>query len=426
MTRFHYTIRRLVAVALFVVAVAGARASAQCLPDNLNGACCQRADVQLPSFPAISQEIRYLCFDNCQSRVNGRLCVDVAAPRLATTGNGRVVCGLYLIRFTIHTCSPNRPQTLWSGSMRAQYSRTWLEAPVTGGASSLQVHRFLLNGDLTPSAFLVSHFGSNRFAVPPCAAAFSQHVHFWGYIDYARDCGSPAPTVEIAWALNHDCDAFEHAGGSSRPSPGSGPFHGGVSYGFVGPGPGFVVDTATLAPAAGANGAESVRRNDWTRLPSICVNEEPLQQASMSVIREACACSSNTGLPAQYVESALDVTGTCGSAFHTDAVGLGAFVQKRIGGWTNAAVFPGAESLLFGQGPLETTDACAPGILVPRYYKGVETIGGFDAFTIGVPIQGPLGRQFADVASANVSPNNPTTIIGAPYVSFYVLNVNFP
>ncbi|MBI1851944.1 MAG: hypothetical protein HYR85_16525, partial [Planctomycetes bacterium] len=346
-----------VLLALVFAALVAEGAAAQCFPDNLTGPCCQRTDVRLPDFPAIQQEIRFICFDNCQPRIDVRVCVDIAAPQPVTDAAGNRVCGIYLIRYTIRTCGA-AAQVLWSDTMRAHYSRTWLEIAPGSTFPNSQVHRFLLNGDLVPSTFLIQHAGANTCVLPPCAARFGNRVHFWGYIDYSHLCQSPAPQFAAAWGLNHDCDIFEHGPVSARPV-GAAPAHPDQSYVFVGPGAGFVIDSSALPPSIGGGSQEAVRHNRWANLPAICEFEEPVTQAAIDVVRQFCPCSTNTAAPPQYLESVLSVSSACGSAYRTSLPSPFPSVQKRIGLWTDPTVFPGRESLLFDQFFLDTIDGCA-------------------------------------------------------------------
>src|SRR5262249_28503243 len=149
------------------------------------------------------------------------VCVDLGAPAPARL-SGSAVCGIYLIRATVRTCNASNRIVLWSGLMRAQYSRTW------GETQGFQVWRFLVNGDLVPSPFLLSRYGRNACAVAPCAAANQNHIHVSGFVDYALACGSGR--FDVALALGHECDRYEHSG-TARP----GTFHPTRAYAWVAP-----------------------------------------------------------------------------------------------------------------------------------------------------------------------------------------------
>jgi hypothetical protein len=387
-------------------------------PDGLDGpagACCQPAQTILPQFPTISQQMRYICWDNCNAQINANACVDIAAP-VPVPQNGALVCGVYLIRYTIKTCGAN--QVLWSGSMRAQYSRTWAEASGAAGPD-FQVWRFLLNGDLVPSAFLLSHFPNNQCVVAPCRAAFNNAIHTGGYIDYAFDCVNGR--WQAAWALDHNCDLFEHAVGvSARP----GNFHAFKSYTWLGPGGGFVVNPGQLAPSVGFQQG-TIRKNQWIAVPQICLFREPVVQGAIDFTgRPSCVCGTTTAVNAQFIPTFTSGQGLCGSGWMLSPNAVIPFQQKRIGSWTNAAIFPGTEDLLLDEGHLNYVDGCI-GTVSTQYFEGVETRGGFPPFTLTTPPT-PLGQQFEDWASTNRTPNNPATLVGAPYISDYIINMIGP
>jgi hypothetical protein len=409
---------RILASAFFVVLLllpAGPSASGQCLSDGLQGgACCQPADLQLPAFPAIQQRAKFICFENCRSRFEGELCIDLAVPRQVNVeGVGRIE-GLYFVLLTIRTCSLN-PRTLWTSNLRATYSRSWSESLSGSGPPDAQVWRFLLNSNLAPSDFLVRRFGANACALPPCASAYPK-PHFAGYIDYARNCTTGE--WQAALALQHDCDAFEHGVTSDRP----GSFHPGLSYVFVAPSDTFVVNSTTLLTAFGAvpSGQEAVRRNQWSALPDVVLFEETISSGSVSRVRSFCACTTAPTTDSQFVEIAVSGNALCGSQYESLSDSR-IFVQKRIGRWNRGAgLFPGQEVLLFAQGYLQYRDACTASSSV-QYFKGIVTIGGFPAFTSSLA---PLANQFIDLGSVNRSPTNPSTSIGVKYISDFLISMN--
>ncbi len=388
----------------------------QCgLRDNLDGGpCCTATSVVLPQFPSTSASVKYICFRDCGIRINGDVCVSINAPVPAQVA-GTDVCGVFLIPYSIKTCGGN-PTILWSGTMRAHYSRNWMASSEEGGAPDTEVWRLLLNGDLIPSAFLIQRFASNPAVVPPCIAAFNNRAHFWGYIDYARNCRTGV--FATAWALNHDCDSFEHGPTSARP----GAFHPGLSYDFVGPANGFVVDPSSPPLSFGGIAQEAVRKNDWAAAPAICLLEEPVQGV-MDFGIPYCPCETGSSGGSQFLTAFLQAQGNCGTTLALAPNAPIPLVRKRVGNWTNGAIYPGVESLLLEQGFLTFNDGCGSGSLPDQYFKGVETLGGFPAFHIG-PALTPLGQHFQDLGSANRSPGNVSPKVGAPYVTHYILNLN--
>lgn len=409
-------LRRTMFLAMFLMTVVAAPAWAQCGPDGLDlGPCCQTAPLTLPQFPPVTQDIRFICFSGCQPRIDGRICVDIGPPIPVMIG-AAPICGVYTMRFTIRTCAA-APRVLWTGTIRAHYARNWMEQTSPAPPPNTEVWRFLLNGDLVPSSFLVQQFGNNNCVVPRCFFSF-QRVHFWGYIDYARDCQTGQ--FAAAWALKHGCDNYEHGPGSLRP----GVFHPDDSYVFLGPSAGFVTFPAIVPPpSVGPIIQEDVRRNGWETAPAICRFEERVEGGVFQTIREFCPCALPGQIgPPQYIESLVEGGAVCGSSFVTDTAAPPPITQQRIGSWTIGTAFPGSEFLLLDEGFLRYTDGCT-GTTSPQYFKGVETIGGFPAFTFA---GAPLGRQFEDYGSANRSPASPTPVIGIPYISFYILNLNLP
>ncbi len=395
-----------IALAGLLSTTAAAPAGAQCGPDLLDtGTCCLPPPLSLPNFPFLQQTIRYVCFDSCNIQVTGNVCCNFGPPIPAMSG-GFPVCGVYLIRFSIRTCGSN--MLLWQGTLRAQYSRNWLET----NSSSIQkgVWRFLLNGDMVPQPALPA----NPCVRPACAGSFANRVYFTGYLDYAVDC---AGNWEAAWCLQHDCDMWTHSTLSARPLGSS---HPNRSFVFVGPTAGFVVNPASGPMVSLAITNEAVRANDWTAIPNICRFEEPVAPGGLiQPVFGYCACP-NTGTNQQFFQTVVQGNGICLSRFDTMAPPIGPFPfsLKRIGAWTNPLTFPGPETLLLAAGTMITADGCTT-TTQTDYMEGVETITGNTAVTYGSV---PLGSVFLDLASSD-RPNN-TTRIGAPHVWWFLLNLN--
>ncbi|MBI3844935.1 MAG: hypothetical protein HY292_09885 [Planctomycetes bacterium] len=387
----------------------------QCLSDNLDGLCCQPMTPNLPSFPSLSLGVKYICWDECDARLSRDVCLVLGAPTRVRIG-GASLEGVYRITFTARTCAGGANANLWTGSLIAHYSRTWLESSVPGPSPNTGVWRFLLNGDLTPTARVIQLYGQNTCAVPPCNATFG-HFYVQGYVDYARNCQTGQWSA--AGTVYHGCDAEVHGPTSGRPAPPSG-FHT-RSYSWVWPAAGFVPYSSAVASPRSEGTAVSgaVRFNDWRTRPGIARAEENVLSGEAVPVSELCNCTSAGSPNSQYISTQIsNGAAACGSIFQTSGgVGL---LQKRIGRWT-AATFPGAEHLLLDFGSLDHVNACN-GLATTEYFEGVETIGGFSATNHASVALAP---QFEDLASSNSSNlNTPIRSIGKTHLSWYLINLN--
>ena len=380
------------------------------MPDNLDSApCCTPVGVNLPAFPQISQGSKFICFNNCNTQVNQNLCVTIGAPRPAFSG-GALVCGVYTVNFRVTTCGGAMP-ALWQGTMRAQYSRNWIEANTAG--SAFGVWRFLLNGDLRATATLQANPGwASPNVRPACYSTFNA-IYVSGYIDYAFDCANA--TWSASWALNHDCDANHHPAGSPR----AGAFHPTRSWTFLGPNAGFVVDPVATITANGMSSHEAFRWNDWSSAPAICRAEEPNNGLFVSQ-GNVCPCGAGG---VQYDNTLVSVAGVCGSTMRTLNPPAVQLLQKRIGRWTNPLVFPGLQELSVDMGDMDYFNICSMATTV-EYFEGVTTVGGF-----GTPFDymgNPLFPTFVDLASSNRSPTNMSRRVGVPHVTQFIAGMNLP
>jgi len=405
---------RLAALALLAVLAAPRPSLAQCQPDGLDvNPCCTPTPVVLPVFPGFNDTSQFICFRDCTAQINANLCVTIDPPQQVISGGP--VCGIYLVRFRVKLCGSG--QVLWNGKLRAHYSRNWLETDTSG--NPVGVWRFLLNGDIRPTAaLLTSAQGGNPSVVPKCFAAFGQ-VYVYGHIDYAFDCNSGGWSA--AWAFTHECDSIHHPPSSPRMAPAGG-FHPTRSFVFLGPS-GFVVDPINTPPAIGGAFAEAVRWNDWSTLPGICRGEE-FAQGQTTLLGDYCECTTpGTTGPAQFAFTDVRGMGACGTMFQTLLPPVShPFLQKRIGHWSNPAVFPGFEFLCLDTGEIEYTNACT-GATTNEFFQGTSTAGGFPATDYG---GNPLGRSFLDLGSANRNPGNLSVRIGVPSISRYVVNLSLP
>lgn len=396
-------------LALVGGALGSTTALAQCaLPDNLDGGpCCAPASVNLPSFPIMGGDALWIAFDNCNTALQRPFCVTFGKPK-PTVQAGGIVCGQYDIRIQLKDCGTTLLH--WSGGLRATYSRTWQESQIPG-ALNLSVWRFIVNGDLIPT----NNVPNNPLERPVSLNQYSR-VYFSGHLDYAYDCFNN--TWSVAWSLNHECDAVHHSAQSARPAPSAG-FDPAKSYSIVGPGTTFVVAPTNTLISDGPINQGSLRWNNWAAAPAICTYREPAQ-GNFIAQGLYCLCANINPAAPQSVDSSVFAQGQCGSGvFPTPAT---RFTQKRIGFWSNPAVFPGVEHLLFDYGDMALINGCT-GVVTHEWYEGPETIGGYFAVDVnGVP----LDRQFEDLGSCNTSATNPSTRIGAPHVSYSVLNFNMP
>jgi hypothetical protein len=160
---------------------------------------------------------------------------------------------------------------------------------------------------------------------------------------------------------------------------------------------------------------QAARWNDWSNLPNICRLEE---RAAGSFEAGAASCVCGGSGPAQYVRTAVSLAGDCGTGVSPGSSPR--FVQKRIGSWTNSAVFPGGEALLLNFGLLIYGPACLPTVST-EWFEGVTTIRGYPARD---HFGNAIGFNFADLGSANRWPTLEPRWIGAPHVTRYVMNMN--
>lgn len=385
-------------------ALAPSPVRAQCGPDGLNaGPCCGLANAVLPQFPAVNQTVRWICFDTCQASLAQVYCGHLGIPQ-PLTGGGAFVCGAYTIRVQLKDCGTLG--LIWNGSVNAFYSRNW-QASSVPGAINLNVWRFVVNGDLLPGPALPT----NNCQRPDCMNNYAR-LYVSGYVDYAFDCING--TWQASWMLDHECDAVHHAPGTVRPAPATG-LHPTRSFTVVAPDAGFAVSPTGPNQSNGPISQQAIRKNNWAALPQICTFEESC--AGLFQAQNAFCLCTPTG-PGQYVQTSVNAAGACGSTIAPSANGV--FEQKRIGRWTNPAVYPGSQFLLFDFGWLATQDGCT-GAGTQEWYEGVETIRGYVAYDFAGT---PLGSQFEDLASANQSATSAAPRIGAPHVAYWLLNFN--
>lgn len=395
-------------------------AAAQCpVPDGLDGGpCCFDCPTEqcpaTPSFPDLPG------FDQPSLQICWRACgVDAAVPCRAvwsslsvpaeSTGGER--------QATLDIRSP-AGVLQWTGELTLQYARSWLETDPGGG--TLQVWRFLVNGDMQPvAAAPAGSQGKKTFCpVPPCAALHANLVRFTGYVDYAASCSGVPSVYQHAWMLTHALDAIDHHAGFPR----AGTFHPDRAFTFVGPRAGFV--PGPIQPTEGTPGAtsESMRRLDTWSDPLSWEFEEQLTFA-LQPAQQACL-SGTASDPLQYLIGDLTIESDCfNSVFESGNPLLPGFVSMGIGSWTLAGAYPGVESLRWNVSNNDRTNVSCPIFLptfFPEVYFGVTTVGGYPAtqLTAGGP-GAALPLTFIDQSNAYPMMNVPYD-----YVSDHFLSLN--
>jgi hypothetical protein len=406
----HFWCRILIPCLALVALALPARA--QCFqPDNLDGPCCEQTVVELPQFPTLTVDTKYICWTRCNPQLSG--VVRATISPIATQA-----CGYYLGRFTF--TNQTGQLTAWSGSLVMAYSRTWAEAR-NGQTPDLQVWRFIVNGDLAPSADLIALFGNNACVVAPCVPTYGR-FHVSGYVDYALDCATGS--FSVAYALDHDCDAFEHDNPfSSRP----GTFHGTRSYTWVGPAAGFTC-SPSVNPADGPASCEAFRDYDFSRpLAEICEYEQPVDPQGTQLLTETefCPCSTPSQFT-QYNVQILSGRTLCGSTASTSSVSnWPGLMTKAIGFWTDPTAYPGEEVLFLERGHFSYTDGC-DGVDSRPYMIGVQTNGGFQPFKITPAAPIPSGRSMIDLANLTLPNLGGAPLIGKRGVATKLIYLNIP
>jgi len=384
------TLRSLVAFLLGVTAT-GRFASAQCpLPDGLDGnPCCTLVSEEVPHFPRVAQPTVGICWKDCALEAT-QAYTAVWTPLKVLPASG-ADCGYRLVRFDLVNATG---ATTWTGTLRQLYARTWLETTPAG--ATLQVWRFLVNGDLRSNSVLPLV----PCPAPSCAPAFGNRVHYTGYIDYVQECGAAAPSTQIAWMLNHACDRFSHINGFPR----AGVFHPERSYSLVGPSTDFLpspVGPVEVTPMASFEGMRRLRHPPaGSSGPILCEAEEtPL--ARFNPLGVGCICFDTPPLFTPLYTAEVTVTGACG----TNLVASGGpilpgYISMSIGTWSNPAVYPGNESLRWSMADYLDSDPCQT-VQTRKVFYGVTTFSGFPATQLlASGPGGALPHIFVDQASA--------------------------
>jgi hypothetical protein len=385
---------------------------AQCPnPDLLDGGpCCAQATPNIPPFPNFRSDALEICWRNCG--IDSVLGYRAVFKNITVAPSVGIPCGERLLAVELFdTLGALR----WTGALRLQYARTWLE---TGPAGfPLQVWRFLANGDLRPVLPLLQ-----PCPVPPCAPAFNNRVRFTGYVDYAGSCNLIPTQYQHAWMLTHACDFIDHHPGFAR----AGAFHPDRSYTFVGPALGFVPDPAVATEGTPGSPFEAMHKRVFpplgTALPVTCNFEDRLN-FSLTPQQMLCLCTSMGAVP-QFFLGTLNLQGACGDTVMSNGPFLPGYLSIGIGTWTAAGTYPGIETLRWNVSGTLDVDACTLTTSQEVYY-GVTTIAGYPANQITAGgVGGALPLTFIDQGNSRRPSSGTGTIMNTPYVSTTILNLN--
>ncbi len=371
------------------------------------GNCCELTGASLPAaFPSVEQEIRYIVWRRCALTRNKTLCVDIGAPQLKTYEGQTIGCGTYTIPFTMRTCGAQEIP-IFTGELNATHVRTYVEEDFFKLEPDRQVWRFLINGDLEPSAFLVDRYGTNP-NIPQCFTEFGDRIHWFGYIEYRRECDS-GRQWSAEWVLDHECDRYHHGADSARP----GAFHPDRSFNFAGPS-NFEPTTAyNLISGNMDPGSEGVRQ---IRFPDAGSFASCDRFDTITGVREteadSCSCSTQGE---QYGETGFTISSSCGDLV-VSAGGDQTTTRKRIGGFKNSddQIFRFVDLFV---GDILWLNNCET-TFEPQFAEGVEIVNPFyrnrkfDASGNLVTIN----NVFLDFVTSNEFPSG-TVVKGAPHLS---------
>ncbi len=393
------------------------RAQPTCMdPDGFDpdAACCEVVDPSIPTFPSFDLEpMRYFTWNRCSLARNKEVCASFGAPNETTE------CGVYKLPFAMRTCG-QQATALFSGDLTAVYMRTFLETRQTGsGSETVQVWRFLLNGDLEVSPFVISRFGTNPH-VPQGYADYGNQTYWAGYIDYRARCDEGGTNWKIEWVLNHECDEFAHPNGGNRP-------------GIYNPERSFTMAPIRFVPfglTLGAFGAAIERAGGLREVEYVSETVADCKQPSrptggLSVLEGECPCDGEK-LPPQYSRIALFVGSDCGQN-----LGDGTsrpLLAKYIGFFPEVGGAPERiPALLLGDA--EWLNGCDQANDL-GYSEGVMVLSSPESHSFwsllpgkAMPELEPIGPYFMDLASSVDGLRNP--IQGAPHVSNRVGHLNF-
>lgn len=397
MTRRNLAILTTLTAALGLAPVAGA----QCVgPDNLDvGTCCGTATPNLPIWTQGFEQGLGVCWDNCAPAVQNDLLVSWIPPQ--PTG-----CASYVASLDVADGGTGAP--LLSGKMTLDYSRTWTEVDPAG--NTVQVWRFLVKADMASTTL-----AGPACPIPDCLQPLGSQptAFFYGYLDYAANCGSPAISYRHALVLFHGCDFLIHKPGLSSAG---GAFHPTRSYAIIAPHSTAQPFVPANLPQSGGGLAFEGFRGVATAAGTVgCQVEDRLSGGAIQPFAQGCLCPLST-FPAQNTLSFASGKGSCpnpvGQVNDFQSLNV-AFpilpwpfmVTTSIGRWSNAAIYPGQEAAWVNEGLFRTFDACANVDYFEVKY-GSTTEAGWPAFAFP---GGPLQTRLFDLV------DNWTAPIGGPH-----------
>lgn len=403
-TSFTLSLRNYIAPLGILVATLFAfapQAEAQCLtPDGYDSAiCCTPVTPKLPEFPPSSLPGKGICWTDCtlSSEVCTKIALSAPTPALG-------MCTQYISKLEVSDCINGAP--LMKGILTLDYTRTWSEE-VSTGPVPIQIWRFAAKVDI------VSPVTEKPLCpVPSCAKTGISTAFYYGYVDYALDCGTGV--FETALVLYHGCDEFVHNPVFSA-VPGT--YHPSSTYAIVAPhteaNP-FV--PAVVLPPSGILVNEAMR-NVTPNAIGTCNSEERVQQGIFQPLVTGCLCPLNFS-PPQQAGVKIDGAGLCGGSFQSlnlwPLTPWYELVTTSIGRWTNFGSYPGPEAASVAEGLLIYTDACpTTGITETSFdiFYGGMTVGGSKVSpSPTIPQSPPLSSNFVDIAS------NYSSLVTAPIV----------
>ncbi|MHC5063771.1 MAG: YceI family protein [Planctomycetota bacterium] len=385
--------------------------------DGFNVTWCQPVvNTNLPFIPPLTVDGDYCCLKDCA--------LEASFPVRTSINHLPLNCDLALIQIVISPGAPGAPG--YSGFLLGKLARTWVEPTPdpTGQMFERQVWRFLVNGDLTPTA------GGSPCPIPPHAdpsIADDIRVHFTGHIDYACDPNPLIPpTVDkFAINLNHEIGCISHNAFSASPLPLATGHHD-RSYHLFGPS-GF--KCTPVPEPEGQTPWEAVRSTQFSN-NYVCLGEAPIIDGVIGTRTADCLCLTGVVGPMLYKHQVVQGTIDCGPAGTNTYSSFPLFsppvlpfrtgiVAHPLGLWTGAPEdFPGTRELTTYFGFMLFKDDCNPSDFPVKVVTGVGTLrpeggvlfGGTDpgAFT-------PIFIDLEDMLLANSLRRRAGPVASPPY-----------
>ena len=393
-------------------------ASGQCpQPDGFSGPCCTQTTPNLPQLPGAQISSLGVCWDHCVP-------TDQEQIRILWQTPAQTACAQYTAPIDVFD-SAGAP--IMTGKLVLDYTRTWTEIDPAGNQH--QVWRFVAKADMSP----VTTAGTvPACPVPACLLPTGAHqtAFFYGYVDYARPCGSLAFRNSIV--LHHTPDFFIHKPGlSDRP----GSFHADRSYALVGPHSAAAPFIPMNLPAPGGPLFDEAVRKTGT---NFCLTEERIGSGALTPFAQGCLSGIFTPAPTQYTLSTFGGTGTCPnpvtgvpSSFAAQFIAFPTLpwpymVTTSIGCWTDPAAYPGQECAFVNEGLFRYHDACFNPQDYFEIYYGATTIEGWDVAPTPVGIPSKNFIDLADNFSLAVGSPVALPILGSIRPTDHLIYVNVP